>query len=122
MLSTIPAVRDGAIFAFVTSAGTDPEAILVIEERQPSGGGAPVWYRALARFTDLGLAVHYQGKEVLSDPMIRVDMLQMYPKQQYRDPSPTVSSLRAPLLPGQAREPLNPDSRDGTGALPALTR
>ena len=31
--STDPDVVDGAIFAFVTSAGTDPEALLVIEER-----------------------------------------------------------------------------------------
>ena len=64
--STDPDVLDGALFAFVTSAGTDPEALLVIEARQPAGGGVPVWYRALARFTDLDLSVRYKGKEVFS--------------------------------------------------------
>jgi hypothetical protein len=81
--STDPEVPDGAIFAFVTSAGTDPEAILVIEARQPPGGGLPVWYRGLARFTDLDLSVRYKGQEVYSAPIIRGSVLQMYPKQQY---------------------------------------
>jgi hypothetical protein len=82
--STDPTVLDGALFAFVTSAGTDPEAILVIEERQPSGGGAPVWYRALARFTDLGLSVRYKGNEVFAAPKIRGNIVDMYPNQEYR--------------------------------------
>jgi hypothetical protein len=77
-------VLDGALFAFVTSAGTDPEALLVIEARQPKGGTTPVWHRALARFTDLELSVHYQGNEVFSAPPTRGEPLQMYPRQQYR--------------------------------------
>jgi len=80
--STDRDVLDGALFAFVTSAGTDPEALLVIEERQPAGGGMPVWYRGLARFTDLDLSVRYKGKEVFSAP--KGNLLQIYPKQQYR--------------------------------------
>ena len=36
--STDPDVLDGALFAIVTSAGTDPEAILLIETRTPRGG------------------------------------------------------------------------------------
>ena len=35
--STDPDVLDGAVFAFVTSAGTDPEVILVVEARKASG-------------------------------------------------------------------------------------
>lgn len=35
--STDPDVVNGAVFAFVTSAGTDPEVILMIEARKPSG-------------------------------------------------------------------------------------
>jgi len=80
--STDPEVVDGALFAFVTSAGTDPEALLVIEARQPPGGGMPVWYRALARFTDLNLSVLYKGTEVFSAPIGNIQ--QMYPNQQYR--------------------------------------
>jgi len=80
--STDPEVVDGALFAFVTSAGTDPEALLVIEARQSPRGGMPVWYRGLARFTDLDLSVRYKGKEVFSAPIGNIQ--QMYPKQQYR--------------------------------------
>ena len=64
--STDPEVLDGALFAFVTSAGTDPESLLVIEARKPKGGATPVWHRALGRFTDLELSVHYKGNEVFS--------------------------------------------------------
>jgi hypothetical protein len=82
--STDPAVLDGALFAFVTSAGTDPEALLVIEARKPNDGATPVWHRALGRFTDLDLSVQYKGNEVFSAPLIQGDALRMYPKQQYR--------------------------------------
>ena len=39
--STDPDVLDGALFAFVTSAGTDPEALLVLEARKPAADGRP---------------------------------------------------------------------------------
>jgi hypothetical protein len=81
--STDPDVLDGALFAFVTTAGTDPEAILVIEARQPPGGGTPVWYRGLARFTDMELTVRYRETAAFSAPMIRGNIPQMYPNQQY---------------------------------------
>jgi len=102
--STDPNVPDGALFAFVTSAGTDPEALLVIEERPPSGGGMPVWQRGLARFTDLELSVHYKGKEVLSAPMIRGNMLQMYPKQQYS----VIADRVIPDIPATAAQGATP--------------
>jgi hypothetical protein len=82
--STDPAVLDGALFAFVTSAGTDPEALLVIEARTPRGGGAPVWHRALARFTDLNLWVRHKGAEVFSAEITRGMTLKLYPNEQYR--------------------------------------
>ncbi len=63
---THPDVLDGAVFAFVTSAGTDPEAILVLEARKPGGGGEPAWHHAVARFTDLDLRVHYKGMVVFT--------------------------------------------------------
>jgi hypothetical protein len=82
--STDPEVLDGALFAFVTSAGTDPEALLVIEARKPPRGGMPTWHRALARFTDLNLSVLYKGTEIFSAPSTLGDTLKMYPKEQYR--------------------------------------
>jgi hypothetical protein len=81
--STDPTILDGALFAFVSSAGTDPEVILLIEARQPQGGGAPVWYRALARFTDLELSVRHKGTKVFS--ALRIGSgLATYPHQEYR--------------------------------------
>jgi hypothetical protein len=53
---------DGALFAFVTSAGTDPEVILALEAR-PSGDASAWHYRAL-RFSDSDLYVQHRGKEV----------------------------------------------------------
>jgi hypothetical protein len=82
--STDPEVLDGALFAFVTSAGTDPEALLVIEARERPKGAAPVWYRALARFTDLNLSVRHKGTEVFTVDSTRGNTLKMYPNQEYR--------------------------------------
>jgi hypothetical protein len=82
--STDAEVLDGSLFAFVTSAGTDPEALLVIEARKPKGGATPVWHRAQARFTDVELSVRHKATEVFAAPLIRGNPLQMYPNQQYR--------------------------------------
>jgi hypothetical protein len=80
--STDPQVLDGALFAYVTSAGTDPEALMLIEARRTSDGGKPVWHRGFARFTDLNLSVQHRGKEVFAVP--RGDIRQLYPDEQYR--------------------------------------
>jgi hypothetical protein len=82
--STDPAVLDGALFAFVTSAGTDPEVLLVVEARKPAAGGSPVWHYAVARFTDLDLRVAYKGQEVYSAPLIPYHQPRQDPKHRYR--------------------------------------
>jgi hypothetical protein len=82
--STDPDVLDGAVFAFVSSAGTDPEVLLVLEAVRPSGGGEFAWHYALARFTDMKLSVRQNGKEVLSLPLIPYDAPQQDPKHRYR--------------------------------------
>lgn len=84
--STDPDVLDGAVFAFVTSAGTDPEILLVIEARRPSGpaAAAPTWHHALARFSDLRLAARHKGREVFSAaPILHTDR-DPDPQQRYR--------------------------------------
>ena len=68
--STDPDVLDGALFTFVTSAGTDPEALLLIEARKPSPTDSPIWHYAPARFTDLQLSVRHKGNEVFTAPLI----------------------------------------------------
>ncbi len=82
--STDPEVVDGALFAFVTSAGTDPEALLVIEARKPSQADAPVWHYAITRFTDLQLWVRHKGKDVFTAPSIVYDARTQEPKHRYR--------------------------------------
>jgi hypothetical protein len=82
--STDPEVVDGALFAFVTSAGTDPEALLVIEARKPAHADDPIWHCGAARFTDLQLVVRRKGKEVYSAPLILYDTPLQDPKDRYR--------------------------------------
>ncbi len=58
-------VTDGALFSF--SLGTDPEAILLLEARVPSGRaaiGGPVWQYAFARFHYVSLTAAYKNKDV----------------------------------------------------------
>ena len=62
--STDPAVIDGALFALVSSAGTDPEIILVIEARETPDG--PRWISGAARFSDMDLWLKHRDKEVWS--------------------------------------------------------
>jgi hypothetical protein len=60
--STDPEVIDGALFAFVTSAGTDPEVIILLEA---SGRETdPAWRYAVCRFSDLDLFVKYKDVEI----------------------------------------------------------
>jgi hypothetical protein len=82
--STDPETLDGALFAFVTSAGTDLEALLVVEARKPAGGDHPVWQSAISRFTDLELWVRHKGKQVFSAPLIPYNLPQQDPKHRYR--------------------------------------
>jgi hypothetical protein len=75
-------VIDGALFAFVTSAGTDPEVVLVLEARQ--SGGAPVWlYRAI-RFSDSNLYVQRGGKEIWASIRDERNQLHFNPDHTYR--------------------------------------
>jgi hypothetical protein len=82
--STDPDVLDGALFTFVTSAGTDPEALLLIEARQPGPNDSPIWHHAIARFTDLQLSVRHKGNEVFSIPLIPENSPDPDLKHRYR--------------------------------------
>lgn len=81
--STDPAVLDGTVFAFVTSAGTDPEVILVIEARKPAAGGEPAWQFAVARFTDLTLWVRHKGTVVFTAETIPLGGIDQDGKYRY---------------------------------------
>ncbi len=62
--STDPEVIDGAVFALVSSAGTDPEIILLLEARKTAEGSR--WVFGAARFSDMSLWLKYKEDEVWS--------------------------------------------------------
>lgn len=57
-------VVDGALFTLISSAGTDPEVLLLLEAKQ--GGGKLHWEYACGRFSDWELRVERKDKEVWS--------------------------------------------------------
>jgi hypothetical protein len=59
-----PDVLDGALFTLVSSAGTDPEIILLLEARKSQSGAQ--WFYGAARFSDMNLWLKYKGNEVWS--------------------------------------------------------
>jgi hypothetical protein len=67
-------IEDGALLAFVTSAGTDPEVILVLEARKT--GTTSAWFYRAIRFSDSDLYVQHSGKDVWSS--IRDDRNQLH--------------------------------------------
>jgi len=52
-------IIDGALLAFVTDAGTDPEVLLLLEARKEGG-----WHYAVMRFSDSSVYVQHAGEEV----------------------------------------------------------
>ena len=82
--STDPDLVDGAVFAYVTSAGTDPEIILVLEARKAADASSPTWSFAVARFTDLSFRVAFKGKEVATGPYIPWGGPSQDPMERYR--------------------------------------
>jgi hypothetical protein len=57
-------VIDGAVFALLSTAGTDPEVLLVVEAKE--AGGKVRWEYACCRFSDRSLYVQRKDKEVWS--------------------------------------------------------
>ncbi len=55
-------IVDGAVFAFLWTAGTDPEVLVAIEARRTDQGVR--WYYAPARFTNCAAWLQYRGKQV----------------------------------------------------------
>ena len=90
--STDPEVLDGAVFSFVTTAGTDPEILLVIEARAKPGETRHSWHYALARFSDLDLWVEHKGKEIYTATRIPFNSPRQDPMDRHR-------SFRARVIP-----------------------
>ncbi len=75
-----PDVRDGALFLYVTSEGTDPEALLLVEARRGPDNDWR-WHWAIARLTDRNLVVSDARQVVWSsfdDPQRQVQIEHAY--------------------------------------------
>jgi hypothetical protein len=80
-------VIDGALFALVSDAGTDPEVLLLIEAREEKGHAR--WEYALGRFSDCEIHVSLagkdgKGKEVFSSIPSEENPYRYNPKHTYR--------------------------------------
>jgi hypothetical protein len=75
-------VIDGALFALVSEAGTDPEVLLLIEARESNGKVR--WEYACGRFSDRELHVQRKDKEVFSSVSSDVNTTLFGPQQLYR--------------------------------------
>ncbi len=75
-------VIDGALFALVSSAGTDPEVLLVIEAKEE--GGKLRWEYACGRFSDWELRVQRKDKEVFSSVPSDANPFNHDPQHLYR--------------------------------------
>lgn len=105
--STDPDVLDGAVFAFVTSAGTDPEMLLVLEARKAAGASAPTWHYGLGRFTDMKLTARLKGKTVFEVPRIPWDSVPVVdgPYRTFGDRQIPAVEGEASAVSGSRREP-----------------
>lgn len=105
-------VVDGALFALMSSAGTDPEVLLLIEAKETDGKMR--WEYACGRFSDLELHVERKGKEVFSsvpsdknpfahDPL---HLYRIYPEKVVTPEGKLIARLRQPTNEGEVIIPV----------------
>ncbi len=75
-------VVDGALFAIVSDAGTDPEVLLLIEAKEAAGKLR--WEYACGRFSDWELHVKRKDKEVFSSVPSETNTSTHDPRHLYR--------------------------------------
>jgi hypothetical protein len=89
-------VVDGALFTLVSTAGTDPEVLLLIEAREENGKTR--WEYACGRFSARNLYVQRKEKEVWSSVRSETDTFLHDPLHLYRLYADKVVSLEGKLL------------------------
>jgi hypothetical protein len=94
--STESGVVDGALFALVSTVGTDPEVLLLLEAHKV--GGKTHWEYACARFSNWDLHVQRKGKEVWSSIASETNTILHDPQHLYRAYPDKVVSLEGKLL------------------------
>jgi hypothetical protein len=89
-------VVDGALFTLVSTAGTDPEVLLLIEAREVDGKLR--WEYACGRFSDRSLHVTRKEKEVWSSVRSETSTFLHDEKHLYRTYADKVVNLEGKLL------------------------
>jgi hypothetical protein len=89
-------VIDGALFTLVSTAGTDPEVLLLIEAREEKGKVR--WEYACGRFSDRDLHVQRNEKEIWSMVRSEANAFNNDPQHLYRLYADKVVSLDGKLL------------------------
>jgi len=89
-------VVDGALFALVSTAGTDPEVLLLIEAREVDGKAR--WEYACGRLSDRSLYVQRKDKEVWSMVRSETNTFLHDPQHLFRVYPDKVVSLEGKLL------------------------
>jgi hypothetical protein len=87
---------DGALFALVSNAGTDPEVLLLIEAHEAKG--KMHWEYALGRFSDRSLYIGRKDKEVWSSVRDETNVHLHDPLHLYRAYPDKIVSLEGNLL------------------------
>jgi hypothetical protein len=89
-------VIDGALFALVSNAGTDPEVLLLLEAREE--GGKAHWEYACGRFSDRSVYVQRKDTEVWSSVRGETNTFLHDPLHLYRTYADKVVSTDGKLL------------------------
>jgi hypothetical protein len=95
-------VVDGALFALMAGAGTDPEVLLLIEAREQ--GGKLRWEYACGRFSDLEVHVQRKDKEVWSSVPSETNPFSHDPLHLYRLYPEKIVTLEGQVL-ARIRQP-----------------
>jgi hypothetical protein len=89
-------VIDGALFTLVSSAGTDPEVLVLIEAKETDG--KTHWEYALGRFSDRNLYVKRNDKDIWSMVRSETNTFNNDPQQLYRLYADKVVNLEGKVL------------------------
>ena len=95
-LSAKTGVIDGALFAMMSNAGTDPEVLLLIEAREEAGKTR--WEYAVGRFSDWELYITRKDKEVYTSVRSETNVFGHDPLHLYRIYSEKIVDLEGKML------------------------
>lgn len=110
-------VIDGALFALVSNAGTDPEVLLLIEAHEVEGKVR--WEYACGRFSDWELHVQRKEMEVFSSVRSETNPFAFGPGQLYRIYADKVFALEGKLLAHIQQNPSPPSGKHpGSKVIP----